>query len=514
MQLTESRLRKLVESILAEGLKDDSEFLSAKYDYPVESLTPKHVQWLMPRFGDNASIPPGHSFSDVIETLNTFIKESGVLSSKYRDNETFRSDIDRAFPAKKWGSPADFLTMSSDDMVKILDMSKKKKQRFKITDTSLPTGDFVGEIGKWQIWIASSKENICKIVGFDPVTMEPNTDWCTARTGGSNLFYNYLEEDSFDFQVKKVPPTGDADDFINLGYKDKKLLLPSKNGGRSVNRANVGLTESLCIQIFGNETFEAIKALTMQYMASVNYKNPAFSKIEDAAQNVEALEYLIKGISKDEASDIKKKILKIETISTDVLSRIAGDKDSFVRIGVAQNINVPVDVLMMLAGDEDSFVRIGVAQNPKTPVDVLRVLAGDKDSYVHSCVAQNINVPVDVLMKLAGDEDSVVRSVVAKNLKTPVDVMMKLADDEDRYVRSVVAKNINVPVDVLIKLADDEYGYVRSCVAQNINVPDNVLMKLADDEDMFVRYTVRERLKSKNNLSETLIRLIRAIIIN
>ena len=252
MHLTESRLRKLIESILAEGFKDDSEFLSVKYDYPVESLTPKHVQWLMPRFGDNASIPPGHSFSDVIDVLNTFIKESGVLSSKYRDNETFRSDIDRAFPAKKWASPADFLTMSSDDMVKILDMSKKKKQRFEINDMSLPESDRIGKIGEWNIWLPSSRENSCKIAGFDPITMKPKTDWCTARTGGSNLFYNYVAGDIFLFYVIKDNPA-QANDWISLGYKDKKLLLPSEHGGYSVNRDNSGLTKSLCIKILSNQ---------------------------------------------------------------------------------------------------------------------------------------------------------------------------------------------------------------------------------------------------------------------
>ena len=565
MHLTESRLRKLVESILAEGFKDDSEFLSVKYDYPVESLTPKHVQWLMPRFGDNASISPGHSFSDVIETLNTFIKESGALSSKYRDSETFRSAIDSTFPDRKWNSPADILNISSDDMVKILDMSKKKKQRFEITDMGLPESDRIGKIGEWNIWLPSSRENSCKIAGFDPITMAPKTQWCTARTGGSNLFYSYVAGGVFLFYVIKDNPAK-ANDWTSLGYKNKKLSLQSSHGGFSVNRDNVGLTESLCIKIFGNETFEAIKELTKNYIDDSSNKSPAFSKIEDGAQNVEALENLIKGISKDEASNIKQSISKIKTISTDVLMKLADDENREVRAGVAQNPKASDDVLMKLAVDEDRVVRAGVAQNPKasvdvlmklavdedknvrshiarnpkSPVDVLIELAVDENSYVRHVITQNPNVPVDVLMKLAvdedrsvryaitqnpktpddvlrrvaGDKDSYVRAGVAQNTKVSVDVLIILAGDEDKSVRFFAAKNSKTPVAVLMKLAGDEDSYVRSGVAKNPKTPDDVLMKLADDKDSYVRSAVPERLKSKNNLSENLIHLIRALIIN
>ena len=42
----------------------------------------------------------------------------------------------------------------------------------------------------------------------------------------------------------------------------------------------------------------------------------------------------------------------------------------------------------------------------------------------------------------------------------------------------------------------------------------DVLIKFADDEDSNVRSGAHERLKSKNKVSENLIRLIRALIIN
>jgi len=405
------------------------------------------------------------------------------------------------------------LTMSSDDMVKILDMSKKKKQRFEITDMGLPESDRIGKIGEWNIWLPSSRENSCKIAGFDPITMAPETQWCTARTDGSNLFYSYVADGVFLFYVIKDNPTK-TNDWTSLGYKDRKLSLKSREGGFSVNRDNVGLTESLCIQIFGNETFEAIKELTKKYVDDSGNKSPAFSKIEDAAQNVEALEYLIKGISKDEASNIKQSISKIKTISTDVLMKLAGDEDRVVRAGVAQNPKASDDVLMILAGDEDRVVRAGVAQNLKASVDVLMKLAVDEDSYVRHVITQNPNVPVDVLMKLAVDEDRSVRYAIAKNPKTPDDVLRRVAGDKDSYVRAGVAQNTKVSVDVLITLAGDEDKSVRFFAAKNSKTPDDVLMKLADDKDSYVRSAVPERLKSKNNLSENLIHLIRALIIN
>jgi len=50
----------------------------------------------------------------------------------------------------------------------------------------------------------------------------------------------------------------------------------------------------------------------------------------------------------------------------ETLDRLANDKSSTVRVGVALNLNIPPEILERLANDEDSWVRANVARNPNT----------------------------------------------------------------------------------------------------------------------------------------------------
>jgi len=49
------------------------------------------------------------------------------------------------------------------------------------------------------------------------------------------------------------------------------------------------------------------------------------------------------------------------------LTKLATDKDDYVRRGVAENSNTPVEVLTKLATDKSEEVRSAVAENPNTP---------------------------------------------------------------------------------------------------------------------------------------------------
>ena len=106
-----------------------------------------------------------------------------------------------------------------------------------------------------------------------------------------------------------------------------------------------------------------------------------------------------------------------------ILSRLAADIDSNVRLQVTINLNTPIDTLIKLADDKNSKVRLSVAVNPDIPSSLshqlLNNLANDKDSWVRLCVANFSITPVDILVKLTQDEHSEVRREAVKNLNTP-----------------------------------------------------------------------------------------------
>ncbi|WP_225977351.1 HEAT repeat domain-containing protein [Nostoc sp. CENA543] len=117
------------------------------------------------------------------------------------------------------------------------------------------------------------------------------------------------------------------------------------------------------------------------------------------------------------------------------------------RAWVAIHPSLPTQILSRLAADIDSDVRLNVAINPHTPVDILVKLADDKNSKVRFHTAINPNTPSSLsqqlLSNLANDKDSMIRLHVAKFLETPVDVLVQLAQDEHSEVRRAANNNPN-----------------------------------------------------------------------
>jgi hypothetical protein len=498
--ITRTRLRRLVESVLLEGYKDDQRYLVEKYPDRIgvlSSLAPKWIAWLIARFGENPRQEEVHPFEDTIVTIEKFAKRDSAIGEKYRSNQQFKDAVDAAFPPgeRSWSSPADIATMSVDDMEKILGLSERKKQRFRVdAGADNVEGDRIGKVGPWNLWLPTTREHSCKIAGYDPVTMEPKTTWCTARTAGSNLFYNYVGragEEVTLFYIIRDNPTSDQD-WLSVGFVNGKPTLDGEDGGLSVDRANVGLTPDSLKKILGADYNEIMHRLKEKNKA-LGGRHPAREKVRDAAKSVEALKYLTAGLSAKEASDLRLTVTREPELSPDVLRVLAGDEDRSVRGRVVANANTPVDVLMTLVGDKAEAIRTSLASNSRTPADVLRLLADDKSQWVRNAVASNPNTPADVMMALAGDKDGPVRMAAASNANMPADVLKVLAGDKDWSVRRAIASNANTPVGVLKVLAGDKDWPVRGAVATNANTPVDVLKVLAGDEEEKVRAALASR---------------------
>jgi hypothetical protein len=489
-------IRSLVSSVILEGFRDDQARLAELYPEhadEINSLQPKWIGWLSARFGDSPKVEETHPFGDAIVTILNFAKRDSALGAKYRDSEQFRAAVDAKFPPEKrqWQSPNDVTTMSVDEMEMILALSERKKQRFEVDkDAASFEGDRVGKVGPWNLWMPTTRENSCNIVGSDPVTLEPNTTWCTARTSGSNLFYSYVGrpgEEITLFYVIRDEPQNDRD-WLSVGFVNGEPVLDGQRGGVSVDRTNDGLTEHSLRSVLGSD-YSKIMAVLAQKNEELGGKHPARQKISDAAKSVKALEYLVKGLSKEEADDLKLLVINEPSLSPEVLLLLSGDDATEIRNRVASNKSTPAEAFARLASDKDEEVRIRIAQNEGTPADILTRLASDKVTGVRASVARNTSAPAEALNRLSSD-DTRTRMYVADNENTPADILARLASDEVAAVRFYVADNKNAPADILTKLASDVNYDVRASVAKNINTPLKILIKLASDKDDDVRMNV------------------------
>jgi hypothetical protein len=536
MRNSYSLIRSLVSSVILEGFRDDQTRLAELYpehSSDVNSLQPKWIAWLSARFGDSPKIEETHPFGDAIVTVLNFAKRDSALGAKYRGSEQFRAAVDAQFPPDKrsWQSPNDVTSMTVDEMETILSLSERKKQRFDVDKGDKGfEGDRVGKVGSWNLWMPTTRENSCSIVGSDPVTLKPNTTWCTARTSSSNLFYNYVGRPGTEitlFYIIRDEPR-EPSDWLSVGFVNGKPVLDGQSGGVSVDRENKGLTQANLRSALGSDYDEIMTILTQKNKA-LGGKHPARQKIIDAAKSLKALEYLVKGLSKDEAKDLKKLVAKEPDLSPEVALLLSGDDDKGVRMSVANNKNTPPDVLTRLASDEHYDVRMYVAQNPNTPLNILARLASDEDYGVRSnvarnpstppealarlandvmaikeIVAQNTNAPPDVLTRLASDKNGYIRSWVACNPSTPADALDRLANDGNQNVRVTVARNPSTPPEALARLASNDVLGTKLIVATNKNTPVDVLIKLASDEDWNVRRSVE---RNKNTPVDVLRRI-------
>jgi hypothetical protein len=315
--------------------------------------------------------------------------------------------------------------------------------------------------------------------------MEPKTTWCTARTAGSNLFYNYVGKPGKDvtlFYIIRDNPKKDRD-WLSVGFVNGKPTLDGQRGGLSVDRANKGLTPDSLKNILGADYNEIMHRLKEKNEA-LGGQHPAREKVRDAAKSVEALKYLTVGLSAEESRQLKAMVTDEPELSP--------------------------DVLRVLAGDEDKSIRLDVYKNPKTPADVLLVLANDELSRHND--ALDSATSADRLRKLASDELPSVRRLVADNHSTPADVLQMLAGDENESIRAYVAMNPKTPADTLRALAGDEHSHVRRLVASNRSTPADVVQMLAKDEDMAVSSSTKRNLKRRGINEARLRRLIRGLL--
>jgi hypothetical protein len=165
----------------------------------------------------------------------------------------------------------------------------------------------------------------------------------------------------------------------------------------------------------------------------------------------------------------------------EILQELAQDFHYYVRRNVAANPKTPIAALTQLMGDID-YVRSHLARNPSINDEILTHLAQDKYTEVRVAVAQHPKTSVSLLAKLATDNERRVRCEVVRNPNTPEDVITQLADDASEYVQNEVER---------LKRAKQSLSHQEDKLlinqaikaAANLNTPLEELLKLSQSQD-------------------------------
>jgi hypothetical protein len=499
--ITEAKLRALIRNRLLEGFQQDFEALQQKFPQHRGELQqlnkPKWVSWLMDRF-ITGRIKEQFPIEHAIDSLLSFSRNEMSIGAKWKSNEAFRTKaLEQIGLGKQWQNPTDITKMTATEMDILNELVSQKKQNVDISKTTEDQvqGDFLGKVGPWNLWMPTTRENSCRIGA--------GTTWCTARTSGSNLFLSYVARPNENivlfYVIKDEAET--KEDRLSIGFTNGKPNLGGGFGGLSVDANNSGLTKAKLQKIFGDD-FERILSILNKKSKSISGQHPAKAKMIEAAQDVELLKNLTKGLSVDEKIDFYQTAVSSGSRAgvdiSDVLNFLVNSDDDRVKLVVLNGGNkIPENILLKLATNSNANVRKHVAMNPKTPEGFLAKLASDEDEGVRFLVAKNKNTPEHILSVLANDDNSGVRSEIARNPKATKEILDKLSEDENVSVRRGVVDNFNVTGDLLTKLSYDESTMVLTGIIYRSNVPVEVLTRLAKHPDKSVANAAQNALKNR-----------------
>ena len=443
----------------AEDLKDQFPELEPAYDAGIRN--PQYLRWIQKRRG-------GEPVEDVVDVVKRFDVVKGRLKQAGKSPDIYSYKT------------AALLRQAIEDLGASKTSEIKRVRREELT--------YFGNFGDWALFMPHTTQA--------SIQLGKGTTWCTAATETHNHFLRYCAKpDSTTilyYVIKKgADSRTDPTAKICLGYKEGKLVIPSKNGGLSVTADNNGLTMDKLSNILGDQ-LEPILNVTKESTASIGINHPAKEVLRNAAKDPAAFQRMVASLNPERKMEQIDFLFKfyLKFISQEVAVVITSQGGPNTRYKASIDPSTPPEILANLAEDPSGGVRQNVARNPSTPPELLIKLADDEYYGMREIVAGNPSTPPELLIKLADDKYSIIRMIVAKNPSTPLELIVQLASDEDGHVRRAVAGNPSTPPELLIKLANDEHNLVKMGVAGNPSTPPEALAKLAKEKSINIRYSV------------------------
>jgi len=480
----------------------------------------KYIVWLANRFGENPT-KQDHPIQQCIDILFNYFKKENGLAEKYKKEE-FRNLVKtltktEQFPEGKTYTDLKFIEdITSDEMRAILLASERKKEVVPTAADVDFSGDKVGKVGEWNIWLPSSRDNSIHIAQFDTDdagNKTPKTTWCTARTNASNLFYHYIVDEygqkGMLFYVIKDNPEGDWD-YLSIGFTNGEPILHGESGnyGVSINRDQKGLSVEKLQDIWGDNYYTIMGMMQKKY-DELGGTSPAYPKLEEGSKDLNKFKELALGNSQYEKEDLLLKIANNFDL-TDSFLKDLGEKDSKSLYYLAQSTSKEELIKLFLKSDH---LKMAVAKNMRAGVEVLEALAKDPDVDIRSEVVFNIfagnsrtEKMISVLEILAKDKsyevkDNIIDSIYdgspSKHIREIV-ARIFAKDTEVKY--KLEAVTLKKDTSVLRDLLKDLLKYNNDFTERVVHLieDESLLVELANSTNLMASVTAIRKLSWKN----------------
>jgi hypothetical protein len=536
MKITTEQISRLVRRILLEGYQNDLKELQQRYPNEARALANPPLivngqpskwfkNWLVPRFL-TGQVKEDFALNHAINSVQSYTQNEPALKTAF-GQPVFKESLNAAFPPRfRLNNLDNPLSLTVREMDKILEVfyeyNEKKNDRLGIDyDAVNIEGDRLGKIGPWNIWMPTTRENSCAIVRVrDPETgkMRPSPcAWCTTRTKESNLFYNYVESKETNivlyYIIKDNPEIYDEEneDFISIGFENEEMVANGETASITVSCDNTGLTEKDLKRIFGVNYTSIINLLTKK-TEEIGGQLPEKTKMLEAMESLEGLNYFVKGNSREERADVALRILNSghdgNYINPDVekacFEYAADSKKSHILSKIIKMDNCPPFILEKIFytdNDDLNFEAFKHKNFPETIKNNWEFLINHKNKKLENWVAQNPNCPPKILEKINIEK---YQNVLAQNPNCPPEIFKKLLNNNASNIllQNDIAKNPSCPQYIFKKIINISNVYeVLLNIAGNKNATTKILKKLLFDlknKNITPHYSSRYRTPSEN----------------
>jgi hypothetical protein len=223
-----------------------------------------------------------------------------------------------------------------------------------------------------------------------------------------------------------------------------KLAVDKHSEIRASVASNHKISAETLVQLANDKSFDVRRSAAQNTNAEVLNQLSGDKNISvriAVASNKNTPPAALMKLANEESKSILNAIASNEGSPEEVIMKLAAREEKDIRLTIANSTKY-TNVLVKLSKDLLPSVRLAVTHNMKTPAEILSQLAGSKETQIRTGVAYNINTQPETLSKLSQDKQMWPRWGVAGNPNTPVNILMKLANDKEENVKAKALRTL------------------------------------------------------------------------
>ena len=484
----------------AENIVKDNPELQPAYDAGIR--IPDDFFWIR-RVIKNSSEPVSDIAQDILDFRSPEFQQK---LAAYNKSETGRlNPFARDITRKTYPDSA-----SLRNAVQTLGEDEFAKETYAQAFANNSAVEKLGEVGPWTILFPKTTRGSvsCDISGRE-------TDWCTAKRTGQNLFLHYSTDGFFLYYIMDYSRTPERNSSgklvsntsarLSLGVEEDGTIDYSKGyGSASVTADNTGLTDSTFHDIVGSNYSAILNIIEKHNEGFEGRSHPAIAELRKAEKSVGALRSIIKDYKPDEKKEFLKK-LNSDNITFDVYSYLVTREPTWASqlklAYLAQFSKDPKIISHTLRPKKNkktgkpvypsAKIVKGAVMNKNTPVDILRKYAqadnigpgydfergGAAAKQISILVASNEAIPDDMIDSMLALDDRRLNSSLATNSSLPESELKRFLFKSATHLQALKNKTLSAD------LVRDFYNFVKTGVAPDgVDISSFVAQSASNDE--------------------------------